>query len=1069
MSSFIPTPEQDKALTHPAPLLVLAGAGTGKTTVLTHRMAEVIASGRARADQVLALTFTDKAATEMAERLGTVLSERGLDAGAREVAALTFHAFGGLVIRENLLRLGFDRAPAVLSHAAAWQLMTAIFDKMTFDAVELTTGSIGQIFDRLLRFIGDCKDHLVGPDELEAHAAGMDLAGLAAPALERQSQQLGELRDLAAAYRLFEEAKREKGLIDFGDLLLLPAKLLATQPTIRDAYRRRFPFVFVDEYQDTNHAQRKLLLELLDPERPEVMVIGDDDQSIYRWRGAVVQNILRFPQEPIFAPGQVVTVPMTLNRRSFPPILDLANSVIAQVPDRHPKELTYHKDNLEGRATVGRHVAASDREEGRWIARRIKELEPEARGYPGKKRGYGAVVVLCRKRSLFAPIGQALEEAGIPYELIGGTGFYGRWEIRDILSYLRVLASPADDLAMARILTSRRWRLSSRDLYHLGRWVRRQNDDRGREGQRREGEARFGLLDAVLRHQDVDGLSPMAADRLVALRLELERFEGDRQQLSLSDLVARVIDATGYRRELQAMPGFESRVALLNLSKLEELARQFEQGTDETHLASFVELVGYAAESEEEGEVRPVDEETDTVKVMTIHQAKGLEFPIVFIPGLAQKVFPASPKDESDKWWALPWELRGDREHLPIIDLSTVGTEAQLKKALAAKKETEKKLQLDEERRLFYVAITRAQRQLYLSRAHWYGTNSKPKEPSEFWDAVESSGFVEDLGCEDQPAENPNLVQTGGFWNTGEGGRSCSEARQPGSLLLTGVDPAAWIEETAVREGYGRWTVLRAEVDEHLKRLAQAQAVSGEETKVDLSCTGLVEYLRCARGYRYVYVDRLPTRPSWALAFGSEVHRRIEELSRPFTQAGEPPGEEGERAGNDLEEAKDRLEDLAGVEWTPVSMADLMACFRSSVYARRPATYVEYSFHLPLELGTLRGRIDRLDLLPDGRWEVVDFKSGVSTPHVASQYRRQLALYALAVREGRGVPAERIAAHLFFLRDGRDLELTFDESELDRVRAESEDALRAIARGVFPMTSDRTLCERCDYSHLCEV
>ncbi|MHB1417099.1 MAG: ATP-dependent helicase, partial [Chloroflexota bacterium] len=517
MSPFVPTAEQELALTQPAPLLVLAGAGTGKTTVLTRRIARTILSGEARPDQVLALTFTDKAATEMAERLAQVMGEAGQADAAREVEVSTFHSFGVRLVGENLLRLGYDHQPAVLTAAASWRLLASFFDELTFDAIEISTGQVSSVFARLLQFFSRYKDHLVGPDDLDAFLAAQDLTALSPAAAEHLGARLGEWRDAARAYRRYEEAKRAAGCLDFGDLLYLPAKLLASDAGLRDAYRRRFRYLFVDEYQDTNYAQRVLLLQILDPAAPRVMVIGDDDQAIYRWRGAVVHNILRFHKEAIFAEGQVARVPMTLNRRSCPPILDLANLALAEVAERHPKKLDYHPDKKEGRAEIGHYLAASDTAEARWIAEQIREQAPAMRDLPGPKRGYGAFAVLCRKRRLFEPVGRALEAAGIPYELVGGTGFYGRWEIRDVLAYLRVLARADDDVAMARVLRSAHWRLGGRDMFHLGRWVGQKNGSHGREGAQRPEEARRHLLDAVRHCREVAGLSAAARERLERL------------------------------------------------------------------------------------------------------------------------------------------------------------------------------------------------------------------------------------------------------------------------------------------------------------------------------------------------------------------------------------------------------------------------------------------------------------------------------------------------------------------------------------------------------------------------
>ncbi|MHB1133659.1 MAG: ATP-dependent DNA helicase [Chloroflexota bacterium] len=1070
MSPFTPTDEQKSALGTPTPLLVLAGAGTGKTTVLTRRIAGTILAGEARPDQVLALTFTDKAAAEMAERLAAVMAEAGQGEAAREVAVQTFHSFGGQLIRENALRLGFDRPPAVLTTASGWRLLASFFDELRFDAIALATGQVATVFARLLGFFSRCKDHLVDPDRLDSFLASQEPGALALEAAEHWGMRLGEWRDAARAYRRYEQAKREAGLIDFGDLLMLPVQLLQGDPALRAACRDRYRHLFVDEYQDTNHAQRTLLLELLDPAAPRLMVIGDDDQGIYRWRGAVVQNILRLHEEAAFHQAPVTRVPMTLNRRSFPPILDLANRAIACVNERHAKELDYHPNNIEGQATVGHYVAACDAAEARWLAAQLQELAPRLAGLPGPKRGYGACAVLCRKRRLFEPVGRALDEAGVPYELIGGTGFYGRWELRDIISYLRVLARASDDAATARLLRSARWRLGGRDIHHLGRWVAKQNGGRGREGAARPEGARYHLFDAMRRAGEVAGLSASARERLGRLTTEIDGYAAARGRVRLPELVTLIIDGTGYRGELAARPGFDTRVALLNLAKLEHMADAFAAGAATTGLGEFVEYVTYALESgEEEDEVRPLDEGSNTVKVMTVHQAKGLEFPVVFVPGLAHNVFPSQRKDETQKWWQLPWELRGDREHLPRLDYGRCGSKKELEAALKEQAAAEKELQLDEERRLFYVALTRAQRQLYLSRAHWYGDTVKPRPGSEFWELAVASGLASDLGEEDCPAANPNEASAA----TAAGGTQPAGAAEM-ALLLSGATADDWSSNAARQEGPTAWAARQAEVDEHLRRVGLPLATPAPETELETSVSGLLLYQTCPRHYRYVYVDRLPVRPSAYAALGRAVHRRIEALSRP-TEAAEPvavgtpaPDEEaGRELEHEVEELVEAKAGAAGVAPGARGMEGLVARFRASTYGRRPATYVEWPFVLPLAGGLIRGRVDRLDRLPDGRWQLVDFKSGAYRAEAAAAYAGQLRLYALAAHRTLGVAPDQLSAHVLFLADGHDLAVPVDQAALGAAAEQAGAALRDLAAGAYPCRR-REDCPGCDYAHLCE-
>ncbi len=1066
---FTPSTEQQQALTAPLPLLVLAGAGTGKTTVLTRRIAQTILSGEARPEEVLALTFTDKAAAEMSERLTQVMGEAGQAEAARQITACTFHSFGSQFIKENLLAFGFDRVPQLLTAASAWRLLSRLLDQLDFDYIEIGSSSLATLFGDLRSFFSSCRENLVSPEQLAEYLEAQTTAGLSEFAADHWQQRLGQWGDAARAFALYARAKREACLLDFGDMLALPVQLLRADPQLRQAYRQRYRHLFVDEYQDTNYAQAALLRQLVDPAEARVMVIGDDDQAIYSWRGAVVQNILGFTEEEMFHHRPVTSVPMTLNRRSRPPILDLANLAIAGVTTRHAKQLTYHPQNAGEPGIIGHFTAACSKNEAEWIAARIREREPELRQLTGGKRGFGAVAILCRKRSLFADIGQALEDAGIPYELVGGAGFYDRWEIRDVLSYLTVLVRPEDDTATARILSSPRWKISARDIHHLGKWVAEQNYvPRGEQQGPRE--TRYHLLDAVRKTSEVEGLGAEARQRLALLSAELSAYVEAMRALPLAELVAMVIERSGYRSELLARPGFDARVAMLNLSKLAQMAVDYVSDGDSSSLSEFVDYVGYALESgEEESEVRPVDEESDAVKVMTVHQAKGLEFPVVFVPALAARVFPDPKVDNALKWTNLPWALRGDRDYHGQLNYEGVDKETSLKKATDQLKAIETAHRLDEERRLFYVAITRAERELYLSHAHYYSTNLKAQPGSEFWQIVAESGLSQCLGEEEQPAQNPARSAVAERASSAQPSAATQAAHQ---LLLAGEDPHAWLQ-AATAASPVTWAELRLSTDDHLARIGSCPEFAEPPAELEVPVAGLLTYLDCPRQYRYVYRDHLPVRPSPAAAFGRELHRQIERLSRRGTIEVSPLKQRAASDERDGEyEAPQRYEPGEESEPSVASLSRLEAAltrYRASAYGQRQATYVEWVFSLPIAGGLLRGRADRLDRLPNGGWQVIDFKSGIYREEFAARHRQQLALYALGVQHNFPDSDDKghVLANVLFLGDGKDLSFDFTGQDLNATRAKAEATLAAIAASHFPLTENESTCRHCNYAHLC--
>jgi DNA helicase II / ATP-dependent DNA helicase PcrA len=1104
MAEFVPTPEQIEALSAPTPLLILAGAGTGKTTVVTHRIADLIASGDATPHEILALTFADKAATEMAERLGALMDQQGRGEAGMEVTCRTFHSLGADVVREYAPLLGMESDFRVLSTPEGWQLLSRVLDDLDFQAIELPMGGIGRLMNGLLGFFSQAKDHMVGPEDLDSFISREEkrLSALSAVAAEYWQARLAALRDVSVAYRAYEEAKRRHGYLDYGDLLLLPVKLFRAHPDVREVYRWRYRHLFVDEYQDTNYSQRTLLLELLSPEA-RVVVIGDDDQSIYGWRGAVIRNILDFPNEPVVKAAGANQRFLTVNRRSGPPILDIANAVVSQLDYRYPKKLSYMPDSVP--ATVGHYVAATDEAEGRWIADTIEKLHgtSEVTDPTGKKWGHGVFAVLCRKRSLFQPVARALAQRGIPYELVSGSGFYGRWEIRDALSYLRVLADPADNIALTRVLQSPSWRLSDRDLFHLSEWAQAQarhvRSDRTSLGQdpalldtvgrgalpRRPdapkddahapqsplstdgladdgGEITFRLTDAVTHHDDVPGLSPGAHSRLSRLKSLLDSLARAVSRVPLAQLVERTIEEAGYRRELTARPDFDSHLALLNLGKLVELARQFQD--DSSSLDAFVEYVRYALESGgEEADVLAVDEASDAVKVMTVHQAKGLEFPVVFIPGLAERLFPDPRLDDPDRWDQFPEQLKAHNSvgatciRPASLDLTAIADKKQLKAALDERKECLRAEALDEERRLFYVALTRAQRALFLSRARWYGANTRARVPSLFWDEVVATGLSEPLGEESDPGFNPKLQ---GSQPSGNG----SGALRPESLARLILAPdhgASWIAQIASAHPE-EWSRKRAEVEAAVSSFTQSHRLPlspSPAPPVAVSCSGLIQYDRCPRLYRYCYVDRLPQRPAPWAAVGTEVHRLIEEMSR--AQEHPPAGTEDEHDPDPDEREHPHHEGHApGIQ-------DLLAVYRGSPFSQRNATRVEEPFLLTLGGNALRGRMDRLDQLPDGSWHLADFKVSRYHGQLLRRQHLQMQLYALAAWRLWQVDPERLTCHLLFLIDGHQEALAFSPEELLSAESWASDQLRRIQTGHFPLVKEPESCAYCEYRHLC--
>ncbi|MEA2704473.1 MAG: ATP-dependent helicase UvrD/PcrA, partial [Actinomycetota bacterium] len=655
MTAFDPTPEQAAAIEAPlTPELLVAGAGAGKTTVMAHRILHVVHSGQARADQILALTFTNKAARHLEERVREVL---GPDADA---TVATYHSFGASLVADHALALDLAPGTRVLNRAESWQLLFAVFDEFRFD--RRSTLSPELVLTDALNLASRAADHLVPVEAIVADCHEVQSAARWKKMSDTAASRL-ELCQVVAAYG---RRKRARNLLDFDDQVGLAVKLVTEHPEVADGLRLRHPVVLLDEYQDTNFAQRRLL-QLIYPAGSAITAVGDDMQSIYGFRGAHLANILSFPEH--FPP--VTARPLQTTFRFGPSLGLLANRIQAQVEHSLPKALRSGPDAPE--TTIECFLAADDAAEAAAIADDIARRGPK----------WSDSAVLCRKRRLIAPIVDALQARGVPVEAVGTSGLLDRPEIVDLVAWLEILADPSASVALLRILTGPRYRIGLRDLAALARHGR----DLAPGSQ---------LIDALC---DLDESGWGAGDVSSEAQDRLHRFDVERR--ALGKLAARlpVVDlaeAILARTDLWPAAGSLGRE---NLLRLLDLAARFKPVEGDPGLAAFVEYLHLLDDADEDlAEAHLSD--TDAVRVMTIHQAKGLEFPSVYVPGLAgrgsSKIFPDGRPGENavSNSSALPWWLREDDEGIPSWRTARM---VDIDDAIRRRK-------LDEEWRLLYVA-----------------------------------------------------------------------------------------------------------------------------------------------------------------------------------------------------------------------------------------------------------------------------------------------------------------------------------------------------------------------------
>ncbi len=624
-------PAQREAVLHSdGPLLVLAGAGSGKTRVLTARIANLIQQHGVAPREILAVTFTNKAAGEMRDRIGRLLGESpvGMWCG-------TFHAIGARMIRAHAPLVGRNANFTIYDEDDTLGALKRVMERLRISPKEHAPQAIAAT-------ISDAKNALVPPDEFTALA------------------QDPFARAVAAVYRELEPMMRQANAVSFDDLLTLPVEILSKHEQVLAQYRRRFRYILIDEYQDTNRAQYRLAV-LLGGAQGNVMVVGDDDQSIYGWRGADIRNILDFEKD--FPRAHVVR--LEENYRSTPEILTLANAAISANPERRGK--TLRTTRIAGE--TGASVAALDERE---VAVFVIE-EIQKRRYASRGRALRDFAVLYRTNAQSRAMEEALRRAGLPYRLVGSVRFYDRREIRDLMAYLKLIANPADDEAFRRAIAVPRRGIGETTVEALGTAAFA---------------ARRPLFDIAADAATIAPFRPAARQALVQFHELITRLRAVARDASVDEILRRLVEAIGYADYLRA-DGPEGQERLENVREL--MAGAAETVIDEGGEVGLTPLDHFLQRASLVAGVDALDKAADAVTLMTLHNAKGLEFPVVFLTGLEEGLFPlARARDDPS--------------------------------------------QLEEERRLFYVGITRAEDVLMLSHARGRRRNGEvmPSLPSSF-------------------------------------------------------------------------------------------------------------------------------------------------------------------------------------------------------------------------------------------------------------------------------------------------------------------------------------------------
>ncbi|PJJ71616.1 DNA helicase-2/ATP-dependent DNA helicase PcrA [Diaminobutyricimonas aerilata] len=1013
-----PTPEQRAVIEAPLePTLVVAGAGSGKTETMANRVLWLLANGHVRAGEVLGLTFTRKAAGELGHRLLDRIRRLAAVGLAPEydefepAVVATYNSFANTLYRDNAALLGRENDGAVLSDASAWQLARSIVIRSAHPALRELDKSIDVVTAAVLRVSTALGENTVDPERVRAFTrqfASIDELPLGprGAAYEDDMNRMREvlhlpmLLDLAGEYA---DAKVRRGLVEYSDQVALALRILETFPKLGEELRERHKVVLLDEYQDTSVVQTRLLAAAF--RGHAVMAVGDPHQSIYGWRGASAANLEQFGHD--FAGGSVPAFSLSTSWRNGTRILDVANTIAAPLsalsrvpvatlqPGPRASELPV---DLSVQQTVIDEASAV----ARWFATRLQTP-------PGEPPPSAALLLRTRKTLPFFLT--ALRDAGIPTHVLGVGGLLAEPEIADLVCALTVVHDPTAGSPLLRLLAGSRWRLGAKDLAALrdvGDWLRdrdyaqRSFDDDVRAGMRAsladgEGRSIVDALDFVAHarddHRELTRFSPVGLERLRDAGRLFRRLR-ERAGLELVDFVGHVLQEL--RLDIEVAANEARPVGSANIEALFDAIASYVAIDDVATLGGFLSWLR-EAEKRDDLSPRPEDPEPGTVQILTVHGSKGLEWDLVAVPRLVADELPSKPLEGTGGWVAfggLPYEFRGDVGELPVFGWRGARDRKELKTALAEFKAEVGERFVREERRLAYVAVTRARHRLLLSASYW-ATQTAWRKPSPFLVELAEAGLVPAL------PEGPEELEENPL---GELVSRFTWPRDPLGHRRPRVEAAATqvtVAEPAAAGPYAR--DLELLLAERAARLSRADRVS---VPARIPASRFKDFVGDPAAIARELRRPLPERPYRATRLGTLFHGWVEARA---TGA----------ASGDLVDAFAHELDLGdGVDRD--RFAELQATFERSEWGALQPIEVEREVHLVLAGQVVVCKIDAV-FERNGRIEIVDWKTGraPTTADDLAAKRLQLALYRLAYARWRGIDPADVDAVFYFVADDR--------------------------------------------------
>ncbi len=997
--------EQTKAVTHgDGPLLIVAGAGTGKTTVVTQRILWLIQEKKVKPEHILALTFTEKAAEEMIERI-----DRALPYGYLTLWVSTFHAFCQRVLQEHALDIGIPNDFRLVNDVDAWLLVRKNLDRFNLDYYR-PLGNPTKFIHALVKHFSRCKDEGIAPEDYLEYAKNVklnaDTEGGPHPSPLLKGEGGGEvlrINELANAYHTYQQLLLENSALDFGDLLIYTLRLFRERPAILEKYRAQFLHILVDEFQDTNWTQYELV-KLLAAPRNNITVVSDDDQAIYRWRGASYNNVIVFARDF----PDATKVSLVANYRSKQNILDLAYSFIQHNnPNRLEAQLQQSSTpgvigvvtkrltaTRGGEAAIEHLHGVTEFDEARLVVEKILELRRSVLRTESGSLQWSDFCILVRANAMADPFIRALEREGIPYQFLASRGLYAKPVILDCVAFLRLLDNYHESTAVYRVLTSPICALPHDDLVKLTTHA---------------GKKSISLFESV-RIAGTLGVTKESAAHCSELLAWVSRGSALARSKTVGEVLYAFLEDSGYLKELTKRVQHAGRPTLQDIERVRHVEQffkkitAFESAEREPTVKNFLAAFDYGQEAGEEGALATdMESGPDTVKIMTIHSAKGLEFPYVFVAQLVELRFPSMDRKDPI---ALPDALV--KEIIP-----------------------EGNAHCEEERRLFYVAMTRARDGLFFTSAEDYGGQRK-KRPSQF---LYEAGII-NAECRVQNAERKSTFN---------------------------------MQHTTFNRTALQHTTL--------------------PLPEKFSYTQLKAFETCPLQYKFAHILRIPVRGRFTFSFGKSIHATLQKFFARIME-----GQQKEQQGlfnsafsiqhsaftipslNELlkmyEESwlDDWYESKKHAQEYYAKGAEMLKGFYAMHEGKWPMPIaLEQPFTMKVGEYTIKGVIDRIDRVEhNGKLGVaiVDYKTGNVPKSERDLEREQLYLYQMAIEET--MRESPIALRYYYLDAQKQFEFIGTKEEITAVRERMLGTMDAITTSDFVATPSPQKCRNCDFRAICE-